>query len=197
MAFFSAQNAGLAFMIVAVVNIIAAIIAVVLAVMDVEGFTENGVVYYAICAVGELITSGLYFMYGQKVRNGQIDRKIDILATFVKIVGITMIIGGLFAAAAVIAIGADIGAALIGMIVPIILGLIVIFIASKINDGKQTIGDKLIWIILLVVFVLSILVAIVEIISIVGILYGICDLIIYSFMVLLLIDEEVKSEMGI
>ena len=197
MAFFSAQNAGLAFMIVAVINIIAAIIAVVLAVMEVAGFTENGVVYYAICAVGELITSGLYFMYGQKVRNGQIDKKIDILATFVKIVGITMIIGGLFAAAAVIAIGADIGAALIGMIVPIIIGLIIIFIASKINDGKQTIGDKLIWIILLVAFVISLLVAILEIISIVGILYGICDLIIYSFMILLLIDEEVKSEMGI
>lgn len=197
MAFFSAQNAGLAFMIVAVINIIAAIIALVLAVMNVEGFTENGVVYYAICLVGEIITSALYFMYGQKVRNGQIDKKIDILATFVKIVGITMIIGGLFGAAAVIATGADIGAALIGMIVPIILGLIIIFIASKINDGKQTIGDKLIWIILLVVFVLSILVAIVEIISIIGILYGICNLIIYSFMILLLIDEEVKSEMGI
>ncbi|MBO7352282.1 MAG: hypothetical protein J6U12_05155 [Candidatus Methanomethylophilaceae archaeon] len=200
MAIFSAKNAGLAFMIVAVLNVIAAILMIVLKVVNEDDYA-NGLVYFIILAVGTLICACLYFTYGQKVRSGAIDRKIDILATYVKIVGIATIIDGLFTAVALIVDGADIGAALVGAVVAIIIGLIILFIASKINDGKQTIGDKLIWIILLIVFVIMILVSVAEAvlgaITIIGLIDGICGIIIYSFMVLLLIDEEVKSEMGI
>lgn len=200
MAFFSAKNAGLAFMIVAVLNIIAAILMIVLKVVDEEAY-PNGLVYFIIIAVGTLICACLYFTYGQKVRSGAIDKKIDILATYVKIVGIATIIGGLFSAVALIVDGADLGTTLVSAIITIVIGLIILFIASKINDGKQTIGDKLIWIILLVVFVIMILVSVAEAIlgaiTIIGLIDGICGIIIYSFMVLLLIDEEVKKEMGI
>lgn len=198
MAFFSAKNAGLAFMILAVVEAIAAILMIVLSFMDIEDLKKYSTAYFIIVAVGALIAACLYFTFGKKVRNGEVSNKIDILAQYVKIVGIVTIVGGICTAVAE-AVGLDdvsFGAALGGAVISIILGLIIMFIASKINDGKQTTGDKIIWIILLVIFVLLIIAAVGEIITIIGAPIGICDLIIYVFMLTLLVDPEVKSEMN-
>ncbi len=198
MAFFSAKNAGLAFMILAVVEAIAAILLIVLSFMDIEDLKKYSTAYFIIVAVGALIAACLYFTFGKKVRDGEVSNKIDILAQYVKIVGIVTIVGGICGAIAE-AVGLDdvsFGAALGGAIISIILGLIIMFIASKINDGKQTTGDKIIWIILLVLFVLLIIAAVGEIITIIGAPVGICDLIIYVFMLTLLVDPEVKSEMN-
>ncbi|MBQ7979319.1 MAG: hypothetical protein IJ248_06175 [Candidatus Methanomethylophilaceae archaeon] len=198
MAFFSAKNAGLAFMILAVVEVIAAILLIVLSFMDIEDLKKYSTAYFIIVAVGALIAACLYFTFGKKVRDGEVSNKIDILAQYVKIVGIVTIVGGICGAVAE-AVGLDdvsFGAALGGAVISIILGLIIMFIASKINDGKQTTGDKIIWIILLVLFVLLIIAAVGEIITIIGAPVGICDLIIYVFMLSLLVDPEVKSEMN-
>lgn len=198
MAFFSAKNAGLAFMILAVVEAIAAILMIVLSFMDIEDLKKYSTAYFIIVAVGALIAACLYFTFGKKVRSGEVSNKIDILAQYVKIVGIVTIVGGICTAVAE-AVGLDdvsFGAALGGAVISIILGLIIMFIASKINDGKQTTGDKIIWIILLVIFVLLIIAAVGEIITIIGAPIGICDLIIYVFMLTLLVDPEVKSEMN-
>ena len=198
MAFFSAKNAGLAFMILAVVEAIVAVLMIVLSFMDIEDLKKYSTAYFIIVAVGALIAACLYFTFGKKVRNGEVSNKIDILAQYVKIVGIVTIVGGICTAVAE-AVGLDdvsFGAALGGAVISIILGLIIMFIASKINDGKQTTGDKIIWIILLVIFVLLIIAAVGEIITIIGAPVGICDLIIYVFMLTLLVDPEVKSEMN-
>ena len=198
MAFFSAKNAGLAFMILAVVEAIVAVLMIVLSFMDIEDLKKYSTAYFIIVAVGALIAACLYFTFGKKVRNGEVSNKIDILAQYVKIVGIVTIVGGICTAVAE-AVGLDdvsFGAALGGAVISIILGLIIMFIASKINDGKQTTGDKIIWIILLVIFVLLIIAAVGEIITIIGAPIGICDLIIYVFMLTLLVDPEVKSEMN-
>lgn len=198
MAFFSAKNAGLAFMILAVVEAIMAVLMIVLSFMDIEDLKKYSTAYFIIVAVGALIAACLYFTFGKKVRDGEVSNKIDILAQYVKIVGIVTIVGGICGAIAE-AVGLDdisFGAALGGAVISIILGLIIMFIASKINDGKQTTGDKVIWIILLVIFVLLIIAAVGEIITIIGAPVGICDLIIYVFMLTLLVDPEVKSEMN-
>ena len=200
MAFFSARNAGLAFMILAVVSALAAVIMIVLSIMDIdnENFEGLSTPYFIIVAVGSLIAACLYFAFGKKVKDGEIANKIDILAQYVKIFGIVYIIGGICNAVAE-AVGKDsvsFGAALVGAVISIIIGLIVLFIASKINDGKQTTGDKVIWIILLILFVLGIIAAVGEIISIILLPVGICDLLIAVFMLTLLIDPEVKAEMN-
>ena len=198
MAFFSAKNAGLAFMILAVVTAIAAIVMIALSFMDIEDLKKYSTAYFIIAAVGSLIGACLYFAFGKKVRDGAIPQKIDILAEYVKIVGIVTIIGGICNAVAQ-AVGQDdisFGAALGGAVISIILGLIILFISSKINDGKQTTGDKVIWILLLVIFVLLIIAAIGEIIVIITLPIGICDLLVYVFMLSLLVDPEVKAEMN-
>ena len=202
MSFFSEpKNAGLAFMILGVIGVIGAIITIVLGLINYEvefnDTTYKFGIAAAVGAIGSIIYGCMQFGYGKIVRNNP-PAKIDILAMFVKLVGVGTIILGIFdAIEKIIDSTDDIGGKLLGAIIAIVIGLIIIWIGSKINDGKQTIGDKIIWIILLVLFVLSLIFAVLEIISIFGIIVGICDLIIYVFMIILLFDAEVKKEMGI
>ncbi len=198
MSFFSdPKHAGLAFMIVGILSIIGGIITIAFGAMEYQLNDDTVFTHgYIAIGLGSLIAGLLYTGYGSKVRGGAIAAKIDILANFVRIAGIVAIVNGVFSAIGGIIDGADLGAEIVSAIISIIIGLIIIWIASKINDGKQSIGDKIIWILLLIVFVIEIIIAILAIISLIGIIYGICYLIIYVFMLILLLDGEVKAEMG-
>jgi hypothetical protein len=152
--------------------------------------------YCAIAGVGSLIGAIIYLMFGMKVRSGAISAKIDVLATYVRTVGIVMLIGGIFSAAAAAAAGVSLGIALGGAVVTIIISLIIIFIAGKINDGKQSTGDKIIWVLLVIAFIIMLILSILECITIIGIIDGICGVLISLFMLGFLFDGEVKSQMG-
>ena len=184
------KNAGLAMIVVAIVEVIAAIINIVAAATADDGIDFSGI----IVAIGLIITAVIYFKYGSQVRSGAISAKIDILASFVNVVGVISIVNGVFQIIA----GVAGGAGLIGNgVINIIIGLIICFCGKKINDGKETTLDKIIWIILLVIFVIEILANIVMLIGFpIGTLMGICGIIIYVFMTLLLLDGEVKKAMG-
>lgn len=176
--------------VVAIVEVIAAIINIVAAATADDGIDFSGI----IVAIGLIITAVIYFKYGSQVRSGAISAKIDILASFVNVVGVISIVNGVFQIIA----GVAGGAGLIGNgVINIIIGLIICFCGKKINDGKETTLDKIIWIILLVVFVIEILANIVMLIGFpIGTLMGICGIIIYVFMTLLLLDGDVKKAMG-
>lgn len=184
------KNAGLAMIVVAIVEVIAAIINIVAAATADDGIDFSGI----IVAIGLIITAVIYFKYGSQVRSGAISAKIDILASFVNVVGVISIVNGVFQIIA----GVAGGAGLIGNgVINIIIGLIICFCGKKINDGKETTLDKIIWIILLVVFIIEILANIVMLIGFpIGTLMGICGIIIYVFMTLLLLDGDVKKAMG-
>ena len=184
------KNAGLAMIVVAIVEVIAAIINIVAEPTADDGIDFSGI----IVAIGLIITAVIYFKYGSQVRSGAISAKIDILASFVNVVGVISIVNGVFQIIA----GVAGGAGLIGNgVINIIIGLIICFCGKKINDGKETTLDKIIWIILLVVFIIEILANIVMLIGFpIGTLMGICGIIIYVFMTLLLLDGDVKKAMG-
>lgn len=190
------ENAGMALVIVALLNLVSA----VLGLYDgVSGDFNTG----AVCvAIGAIICAIVYFKFGQELRTNA-PSKIDTLATYVKTVGIVTIIGGIFALGYL----ANKDTAVAGSgIITIILGLIIMWCASKINDGKVTVADRVLWIILTVIMVLLVIVSLVSLVGafgldgIVNVVFGIltafCDLIIFLFMLLLLLDEEVKKKMG-
>lgn len=181
MSFFdNPKNAGLALIIVAILNLIGAIIAIY------EGATGEFSLGAVLAGVGAVIVAILYFGYGKKIRSGS-GSKVEILAGFVMVVGIGTIIAGIFGLVQSIS----------GGIVSIIVGLIIIFCAKKINDGKTTTIDKIIWILLLIAFILGIIGGLLELLAFpIGTIMGICDIILYVFMLLLLIDPEVKDAMG-
>ena len=107
-----------------------------------------------------------------------------------------MILGGIFDGAASIAGGQDVGVAIVGAILAVIIGLVIVFISTKINDGKQTTGDSIIWIILLIAFIIMLIVSALEIITLVGIIDGIAHILIALFMIAFLFDSEVKAKMN-
>ena len=184
------KNAGLALIIVAIINVIAGIINIVLGATNDAGIQTGSIVV----AIGSIIGAVVYFKYGSSVRSGAVSAKIDILGGFVNAVGIVSIITGIFTLiAGVVGYAGGVGSGIIG----ILLGLLICWCGKKINDGKQTTMDKIIWIILLVVFIIELLVNIVALIGFpIGTILGICGIIIYVFMLTLLFDSEVKKEMG-
>ena len=192
------KTAGNAFEIIGILEIIGGIFAIIDGIMHDD--VDTG--FAAVVGIGAIICGLIVAFYGNKVRTGVISEKIDILAAFVRIVGVTTIISGIVLVIANVMIGADLLSEAISAIISIIIGLIIIFISTKINDGKQTTGDKIIWILLLVFFIIDLVLSILTIIagfdplSLTVIISGICYTIAYLFMILLLFDGDVKKEMG-
>ncbi len=191
---------GFAFLVVGFILIIDAILSIVLGFVDVsddmkEGI-ENWTLYCVVGGIGSLICAVLYTMFAMKVNNGTYSQKIVILEKYVMIVGVTTVLGSIFSAAASIAGGQEIDVALVGAIIGILIGLIIMFIATKINDGKETIGDSIIWIILLIAFILLLVVGILSCFTLAGIIDGIAHILIALFMIAFLFDPEVKAKMN-
>lgn len=195
MSFFdNTKVAGLALTVIGLLMIVAGFLQIYNgATMD-GGIGEN--IGYVIAGIGALIAAVLYFIYGNKVRKGVISAKIDILGNYVRIVGVTTIVANIFAAIG----GLMSSISFWDCVIMIILGFIVIWIGSKINDGKTTTFDKILWIVLLVVFVILFLVNFVGIFTngfdIVTILKSVCYAVVYLFMTVFLLDGDVKSKMG-
>ncbi len=195
------KTVGLAFTIIGVLMIIAALLKVADAVtMDGELGDHVG---YFIAAIGSIIAAVLYFMYGNKVRTGVLSGKLNILGNYVNIVGVTTVIIGIFAAIG----GIMSSISFWDSVISIILGLIVIWAAKKILDGKETTIDKILWIILTVLFLLLFIFSFIGIFGviadggeaihlIVNVLSAICYAIIYLFMLCYMFDGEVKKGMG-
>lgn len=190
------KNAGMALVIVAILNLISAVFGLY---DGVSGDFNTG----AVCvAIGAIICAIIYFKFGQELRMGS-SSKIDTLATYVKTVGLVTVIGGIF----YFGYAANEDWGMVGSgVISIILGLVVMWCASRINDGKKDAFDKILWIILTVIMILLVIVSLLAIVGsfgldgalniALGVLIAICDLIIYLFMLLLLLDGEVKSKMG-
>ena len=136
-------------------------------------------------SVGAMITAVIYFFFGKKLRTDALTAKMDILVAFVKVAALTTLVSGI---CSIPAWGT--------VIVSIIFAAIMYWCTIKMADGKATISDKVIWILLLIVFILSLIISIVLIFGIITIPLAICGIIIYGFMLGLLLDPEVKDKMG-
>ena len=149
-----------------------------------------------VAGIGALLAAFIYFGFGNSVRKGEISKKIDVLAQFVKTVGVATIVASLFGA-----IAGTWGVSIstwsnVGMI---ILGIIVCWIAGKINDGKTTNFDRILWIILVVVFLVFFLLRLSGAFggAWYDILSSILMAIVYLYMLIFMFDGDVRKKMGI
>lgn len=189
---------GLAFTVIGVLMIIAAILSLV------DGFTMDGGLGdhagYIIAAIGSIIAAVIYFKFGNKVRTNALSGKLKILGNYVNVVGVTTVVIGIFAAIG--GIMSDIS--FWDSVISIILGLIVIWAGKKILDGKETTIDKILWILLTVIFIILFLVNLIGIFGIegegihfvIGVISTICSIIVYLFMLCYMFDNDVKKGMG-
>ena len=201
MSFFDNQKVlGYAFLVVGLILVIDAILTIVFGFVDVNDDMKEGIdnwtIYCVLGGIGSLICAVLYTMFAMKVYNGVYSEKIVILERYVMIVGLTIALGGIFNAVASIAGGQDVGVAIVSAILSILIGLIIMFSATKINDGKQTVGDSIIWILLLIAFIIVLILSIFMLFSLATIIDGIAHLIIALFMIAFLFDADVKKKMN-
>lgn len=189
MSFFTEpKNAGIALIVVALLNVLAGIIGIY------DGATGGFDTGAVVAAIGAIICALVLFGFGKKVAGNMLS-KIGIVEGYVQVIGITTVIGGVFGLGYMA--NGDISGAIVSAIVSIVLGLIVLWVASRINDGKKDTLDKVIWILLVLIMVIMILVSIIGLLDFfVGTIIAICDIIIYIFLLLLLLDADVKSKMG-
>ncbi|MBQ7701006.1 MAG: hypothetical protein IJT54_01235 [Candidatus Methanomethylophilaceae archaeon] len=202
MSFFDTKNVGYAFIFVGVLLLIEAIgyIAAGFVDMDVALPEEitNKTPFFVITGVGAVLAALIYIGYALSVKNLT---KIDTLAGYVRVVGVTFAVTGIFSAIAMVFgykdIGSGLGAGAIALIITIVISFILVFIAGKINDGKQTTGDKIIWVILLIAFILMVIAYIpfgtTDILSIIN---CVVHIIIAVFMIAYLFDPEVRQQMN-
>ncbi len=176
---------GLAVIIIALVFLVTAVVSIVTTLTgDAEGDTKLAGI---LTGIGSVIVALIYFAFGSKVRKGEISGSMNLLAKFVQVIAVVTIVQAVFS----IPSWADV-------VLNLIIGVIIYWCYMKIADGQKTISDKVIWILLLVLFILALIGSVISIFvfTIPAILAGICGILIYGFMVALLLDSEVKNGMG-
>lgn len=192
------KTAGTALWIVGILMIISALLTIICGVVDDE--MNDHVIGWVILGIGSLICALVYFAFGKSVKSGEVSDKFDIVTKFVYVVGYTTIIGGVFAALCGFGFD-DIGGYLVSGIISIVLGFVILWIHKKITDGNISTFDRIMWILLLVIFVICFISSFFRIggsglALAVNIIVAICDIVIYLFMIAFMLDNSVKAKFG-
>ena len=192
------KTAGTALWIVGILMIISALLTIICGVVDDE--MNDHVIGWVILGIGSLICALVYFAFGKSVKSGEVSDKFDIVTKFVYVVGYTTIIGGVFAALCGFGFD-DIGGYLVSGIISIVLGFVILWIHKKITDGNISTLDRIMWILLLVIFVICFISSFFGIggsglALAVNIIVAICDIVIYLFMIAFMLDNSVKAKFG-
>ena len=185
------KTAGTALWIVGILMIISALLTIICGVVDDE--MNDHVIGWVILGIGSLICALVYFAFGKSVKSGEVSDKFDIVTKFVYVVGYTTIIGGVFAALCGFGFD-DIGGYLVS-------GFVILWIHKKITDGNISTFDRIMWILLLVIFVICFISSFFGIggsglALAVNIIVAICDIVIYLFMIAFMLDNSVKAKFG-
>ena len=206
------KTAGTALWIVGILMIISALLTIICGVVDDE--MNDHVIGWVILGIGSLICALVYFAFGKSVKSGEVSDKFDIVTKFVYVVGYTTItmeagkwyqVGYPFVslegnASDTIAVN-DIGGYLVSGIISIVLGFVILWIHKKITDGNISTFDRIMWILLLVIFVICFISSFFGIggsglALAVNIIVAICDIVIYLFMIAFMLDNSVKAKFG-
>ncbi len=184
------KTAGTALWIVGILMIISALLTIICGVVDDE--MNDHVIGWVILGIGSLICALVYFAFGKSVKSGEVSDKFDIVTKFVYVVGYTTLCGFGFD---------DIGGYLVSGIISIVLGFVILWIHKKITDGNISTFDRIMWILLLVIFVICFISSFFGIggsglALAVNIIVAICDIVIYLFMIAFMLDNSVKAKFG-
>lgn len=159
-----------------------------------------------VASIGTIAFGVLIFGVGLPAYKGEVSDKLTILGMFVKVIGLAVIISGIFSGAGE-AIADGIAAGAISIVISVILGLILMWIAGRITDGSVDMLDRILWIILLVVFAILTLLYLVGIITpfltdfsliemVIAAVQSLCYFVLFAFLLVSILSEDVKSAMG-
>lgn len=195
------KNFGLAAVVIGIVSILAGIVAIVRGALADPMATGS-----VVAAVGTLLYGVLILGIGLPIYRGEDTNAFSILGKFVNFVGLATIVVYLFAGAGMIVDG-DTGAGVVEIVIGLIFGLILMWIAKRITDGTADTLDKIIWIILVIVFLVLTIVSLIGIFTpflvdmdiidiVIAAVLSLCNFILYAFLLVAVLSNDVKSKMG-
>ena len=181
--------------------------------LAVAGWNDDSVNNTAAACYGiaKIIFGLLIFVWGFAVRGGPNDQA-KVLSGTIRIVGIATILqafflalGSYFADSSSITAGA--WTAIVGMIVAIIFGLFLIWVAGKVGGANKNIISKGLWIVLIIAFLYLAVTSFLTLYrldfdfgslnGIMTIVAAICLFILYLYFLVAMFSKDVKSAMGI
>ncbi len=157
--------------------------------------TENPDIFYMVYGGGSLIASLIYILYAHTVMKGKFDNKLDVLAGYVRVVGVTTMIVVIGESLGEYLCGIELVLTLLVAVIGTILGITVTLISFSMNNGKKTKGKRILWWILVMAFAIMVIYNFMPAESYLDLVYMIAHLLIGLFMLLFLFDPEVKMEM--
>ena len=169
MSFFDdTKNAGLLLWIGGIIMIIAGILSIIGPfVMDYakdwEMLHKAG---YAVIGIGALVAAIVYFKLGKDIKGGSYS-KFQVISSFIAAVAYASLVSGIIGGIGYF-IATEWANGAVEIIVGILIFLILTWANKKINDGQESLGDKIIWIILVVIFLLGFIGGVIGGISILG-----------------------------
>ena len=181
------KNAGLAVWIVGIVEMILGLASIVTGVVSDDVDTVTGVV----TGIGSIIVGFIYFGFGKSVRSGAISDKWDIACRFVLLTAVVTFINGIFG------YNSDMGTWATGIVIGLIVAVIIYWIHTRMVAGGDNVINKILWIVLVVVLVISLISSIITVFAFpIGTIEGLCGIIISLFLIVTLLDADVRSKMG-
>jgi hypothetical protein len=203
MSFFdNPKNFGLAAIVIGAISLIMGIVGIV------NGALADPIATGSVVAsAGTLAFGALILGVGLPVYKGEESNKLNILGMFVRFVGLAIIVLGIFTGAGQI-IDDSLSAGIVYIVVQVVLGLVLMWIAGRIVDGSVDTLDKIIWIVLLVVFAILTIFFLYGIIApflvdgyvlidaVIAAIESLCYFILAAFLLVSVLSEDVKSAMG-
>ena len=186
------KNAGTILWIIGIINMVLGVISIVCGALEIE---IDGEKIDRVCGIvnglGGVIVGFIFFGFGKSIRSGEISEKWDVLTRFILISAMAIAIGGIFS------YNDELEKYAANLVVSLIVAFIIFFIYKRMTDGKVDTLDKILWVILVIVFIISAIVDILAMIAFpIGTIMGIAGLIVDLFMLISLLDNDVKAKMG-
>lgn len=197
------KNFGLIMLFLGLLSVVSGILAIV-------DSTDNIIAKIGALIFGLMILTFGFATYGGKVLlfpnlyDQGVDSKFGVLATFITVLGMAnIILGGCQLVDAIISEGGNLA---IGA-TSIVVGIIMLIIAMFMKDGATTTMDKIIWIVLAIIFVLGIIGSLIGLFGVFGgeqellpllvsLLLAIARVLMFLMLFVYLISDEVKAKMG-
>jgi len=160
-------------------------------------FVTNKTLYCIFLALGNVISAILYAVNAHRVMMGKYKTKIAVLVAYMLTVGMCIFVDQLFNTAAIIYGCNELAEGIFDMIAGMILSIIILVCAAVIRSEKKSFLKKVVWGLLVLSFIVLLVGSLLPCDSYWELADSIAHLLLAIFMLMFLLDEEVRTTVGV
>ncbi|MBE6523251.1 MAG: hypothetical protein E7Z65_00025 [Thermoplasmata archaeon] len=164
-------------------------------IVDIPDYVNDTKTYCLLVGIGSLISALIYAIIAHKVMSKKMTG-LQVLRNYVLTIGVSTIIAGAFAGAAAFLCTDLEGTAQHVTFISLIAGVLILLIGLVMGDGKKGFIKKVIWFILVISFIVMLVYAAFPAENYWQFAQHIANFLIAFFMLLFIVDEDVRIEMG-